>query len=69
MKQTTASVFFDILYYKIGNIIICIFENFKLNLKIIAAGVYKLRIPEANFPSCYLCQIYSHIRTALKGTR
>jgi len=62
-----ASVFFDILYYTIGNIIVCIFENSELNLLIITAGVYKLRLAEAKFPSCYLCLTYSHIRTALKG--
>jgi len=26
-----------------------------LNLIIISAGVYKLRLAETNFPSCYLC--------------
>jgi len=69
MKKTMASVFFDILYYTIGNIIVCIFENSELNLLIITAGVYKLRLAEAKFPSCYLCLTYSHIRTALKGLR
>jgi len=49
MKQTIASVFFDILFFPIGNIIFCIFQNFELNLIIITARVYKLRLAEVNF--------------------
>jgi len=48
-------VYFDILSYTIENIIVCIFKNFEFNLINIAAGVYKLRLAETNFPSCYLC--------------
>jgi len=55
MKQIIASVYFDILSYTIENIIVCIFKNFEFNLINIAAGVYKLRLAETNFPSCYLC--------------
>jgi len=54
MKQIIASVFFDILYFTIGNIIIFIFENFELNLIIITARVYKLRLAVANLISCFL---------------
>jgi len=53
MKQIKASVFFDVLSCTIGNIIICIFKNFELNLIIIIARVYKLRLAEANFLSCF----------------
>jgi len=51
MKQIIASVFFDILSYQY--IIVCIFKSFELNLKIITARVYKLRLAEVNFLSCY----------------
>jgi len=53
MKQIIASVFFDILSYTTANIIFCIFKNFELNLIIIAAKVYKLRLEEVNF-LCFL---------------
>jgi len=49
MKQIIASVFFDILFYTIGNIIFVF-----LNSIIIAARVYKLRLAEDNFLSCFL---------------
>jgi len=49
MKQIIDSVFFDILSYTIGNIFLVF-----LNLIIITAGVYKLRLTEVNFLSCYL---------------
>jgi len=52
MNHIIASVFFDILFYTIGNTIYCIFKNFELNLIIITARVYKLRIAEFNFLSC-----------------
>jgi len=32
MKQSIASVFFEILSYTIGNTIFCIFKNFEFNL-------------------------------------
>jgi len=48
MKQIKASVFFDILSYTFGNIIFVF-----LNLIIKAARVYKLRLAEANFLSCF----------------
>jgi len=48
MKQIIASLFFDVLSYTIGNIIFVY-----LNLIIIAARVYKLRLAEANFLSCF----------------
>jgi len=53
MKPIIASVFFDMLSYNIGNIIFCIFKNFKLNLIIITARVYKLRLAEVNFLSSF----------------
>jgi len=53
MKQIIALVFFDVLSYNIGNIIFCIFTNFELNLIIITAKVYKLRLAEVNFLSCF----------------
>jgi len=37
MKQIIDSVFIDILSYTIGNVIFCIFKNFKLNKIIITA--------------------------------
>jgi len=52
MKQIIASVFFDILSYTIGNVIVCIFKNFELSLIIITARVDKLRLSEVNFLSC-----------------
>jgi len=54
MKQIIASVFYDILSYTIGNIIFCIFKNFELNLIILTARVYKLRLAEVNFLSCFI---------------
>jgi len=45
MKQIIASVFFDILYYTIGNIIFCIF-------KFTTTRIYKLRLAKVIFPSC-----------------
>jgi len=53
MEQIIASVFFDIFSYTIGNVVFCIFKNFKLNLIIIAARVCKLRLAEVNFLSCF----------------
>jgi len=53
MKQFKASVFFDILSYTIGNIIAYIFKNFDLNIIIITARVYKLRLAEVNLISCF----------------
>jgi len=53
MKQIIASVFFDILSYTIKKIIFCIVKNFELNLIRITARVYKLRLVEVNFLSCY----------------
>jgi len=47
MKQIIASVFVDILSYTIGNIIFIF-----LNLIIITARVYKLRLAEVNCLSC-----------------
>jgi len=49
MKQIIASVSFDILSCTIGNLIFCIFKTFELNLIIIAARAYKLRLAEVNF--------------------
>jgi len=46
-------VFFDILSYTIGNIIFCIFKKFELNLIIITARVYNLRLAEVNVISCF----------------
>jgi len=54
MKQIIATVFFDILSYTIGNIIFCNFKSFELNLIIITARVYTIRIAEANFLSYFL---------------
>jgi len=54
MKQVIASVFFDILPYTIGHIIFCIFKNFVLNLIIITARVYKLRLAAVSFLSCLI---------------
>jgi len=51
MKQIIASVFLDIFSYTIGNIIFCVFQNFELNLIIITARVYKLRLSEVNLLS------------------
>jgi len=48
MKQIIASVFSDILSYTIGNVIFVF-----LNLIIIAARVYKLRLAEVKFLSCF----------------
>jgi len=53
MKQIIASVFFDILSDTIGNIIFCVFKNFELSLIFITARVYKLRLAEVNFLSCF----------------
>jgi len=53
MKQSIASVFFDILYYTFGNIIFCFVKNFELHLIYITARVYKLRLAEDNFLSCF----------------
>jgi len=44
MKQIIASLFLDILYYTIANIICGNFWNFEVNFIIIAARVRKLRI-------------------------
>jgi len=44
MKQIIASVFFDILSYTFGNIIISLFKNFEFNLIIITARVKKLKL-------------------------
>jgi len=52
MKQIIASVFFDELTYTFGNIIIRIFKSFELNLNVITARVYKLRLAEVKFLSC-----------------
>jgi len=52
MKQIMDSVFLDILSYTIGNIIFFIFKNFELNLIIITARVYKVRLAEVNYVSC-----------------
>jgi len=43
MKQSIASLFFDILSYIIGNIVFVF-----LNLITLTAGVYKLRLAEVN---------------------
>jgi len=51
MKQIITSVFFDILSYTIGNIIFVF-----LNLIIITARVYKLRLAEVKFLSCFRMQ-------------
>jgi len=53
MNKIIASVFFDILYYAFGNIIFCFVKNFELNLINITARVYKLRLAEDNFLSCF----------------
>jgi len=47
MKQNIASVFFVILSYTIGNVIFCIFKFKNSN------WVYKLRLAEVNFLSCF----------------
>jgi len=53
VKQIIASVFFDILSYTIGNIFFFFeFQNFELNLIIINAREYKIRLAEVNFLSC-----------------
>jgi len=59
MKQIIALVFYDILSYTIGNIIMCIFKNFELNVIIIIARIYKLWLAEANFLSCYRSQKFA----------
>jgi len=53
MIQIIVSVFLDILSYTFGNITFCIFKNFYLNLIIITERVYKLRLVEVNFLSCF----------------
>jgi len=58
MKQITASVFFDIISYTIGNNIFCIFKNSELNFIIITARVYKLRLAEVNFLCCFICFMF-----------
>jgi len=75
-KIGVKSVLFAISY-TIGNIIFCIFKNFELNLIIITARVYKLRLAEANFLSCYFwfcdplccCLRYFMTGKSLKGEK
>jgi len=61
MKHFIASVFFDILSYTIGNIIFCSFKNLELNLIIKTATVYKLRLAEVNFLSCFVVMLIKNI--------
>jgi len=64
MKQIIASVFFDILSYTIGNVIVCIFKNFELSLIIITARVDKLRLSEVNGGKrVHIRSDYTHIVT------
>jgi len=68
MKQFIAAVFFDILSYTIG-IFFCIFKNFELNLIFITARVYKPRLAEANFLSCYTSElVFGFAAEPLSGT-
>jgi len=58
MKQIIASVFFDTISYTIGNIIFCNFKNSELYVIILTARVYKLKLAEANFLSCYFILLF-----------
>jgi len=54
MKHVIASVFFDIFNYIVGDIIFCIFKNFEFNLITKTARVYRHRLTEGNFLSCFV---------------